>query len=87
MTSYIYIFFCRDCLDNKTVWETLRLYDIVDLEDLLNVSKVRVLTFKHLCMHQTCAYTGIFHLWIIFAILFVNLCHCHAVYRSDPGKL
>uniref|UniRef100_A0A8C4EMY8 Prominin 2 n=1 Tax=Dicentrarchus labrax TaxID=13489 RepID=A0A8C4EMY8_DICLA len=29
----------RDCAENKPLWTTLRLYEVIDLEDLLNVSK------------------------------------------------
>lgn len=29
-----------DCEKNRSLWSTLRLHEVIDLEDLLNVSKV-----------------------------------------------
>lgn len=44
----------RNCLDNKTVWTTFHLNQTVNLNDLLNVSKVRLMTLKNpfACMQQ-----------------------------------
>lgn len=39
---FIFCFSFRDCLDNKTVWTTFHLSQTINLDDLLNVSKVRV---------------------------------------------
>lgn len=37
---------CRDCEANEPLWTALHLYKVVNLDDLLNVTKVSLLTNK-----------------------------------------
>ena len=39
------VFVCRDCQENKPVWMTLHLYELINLDEILNVSKVSFLSF------------------------------------------
>lgn len=44
--SWLDITVYRDCEENKPLWTTLHLHEIVNLDELLNVSKVSVLPFR-----------------------------------------
>lgn len=39
---YIHVY--RGCEENNPLWTTIRLYEVVNLEELLNVTKVSFLT-------------------------------------------